>query len=292
MISSMTGYGRAEKNYDNGRVTVEISSVNNRFLEFQLRLPKNISELEQKIKKLVGQKLSRGKIYLSVTIDNELSEKANLMLDSSRADMFYNILKEIQKRYGLPGQITLADFVNLPDLITMQSQTVDIDRIWEMIEPVIRKATEEICATRLAEGKAIGDDLLLRLDEIDEKLKMIRKRFADGKSQYLEKLKKRINDLMAEIPVDEQRLAAEAAVIADRLDITEEVVRLQAHIDSFRETLKRDEAIGKRLTFILQEIYREANTIGAKSTDYNISALVIDIKETTEILREQIQNIE
>lgn len=292
MISSMTGYGRAEKNYDDGRVTVEISSVNNRFLEFQLRLPKNISELEQKIKKLVGENLSRGKIYLSVTIDNELSEKANLTLDGSRADMYFNILKEIQKRYELPGQITLADFVNLPDLITTQSQTIDLDRTWQMIEPVIQKAIEEICAMRLAEGKAIGNDLLLRLDEIDEKLEMIKKRFADGRSQYLEKLKKRINDLVGEIPVDEQRLAAEAAIIADRLDITEEVVRLQAHIDSFRETLKRDEAIGKRLTFILQEIYREANTIGAKSTDYNISALVIDIKETTEKLREQIQNIE
>ena len=292
MISSMTGYGRAEKNYDDGRVTVEISSVNNRFLEFQLRLPKNISELEQKIKKLVGENLSRGKIYLSVTIDNDLSEKANLTLDGSRADMYFNILKEIQKRYELPGQITLADFVNLPDLITTQSQTIDLDRTWQMIEPVIQKAIEEICAMRLAEGKAIGNDLLLRLDEIDEKLEMIKKRFADGRSQYLEKLKKRINDLVGEIPVDEQRLAAEAAIIADRLDITEEVVRLQAHIDSFRETLKRDEAIGKRLTFILREIYREANTIGAKSTDYNISALVIDIKETTEKLREQIQNIE
>ncbi len=292
MISSMTGFGRAEKIYDNGRVTVEISSVNNRFLEIQLRLPKNLFELEQKIKKILANKLSRGKIYLSVTIDNELSEKANLALDCSRADMFHGILKEIQKRYGLSGQITLTDFVNLPDLITMQSQPIDLDRTWEMIEPVIRKATEEICAMRSAEGKAICEDLLLRLGEIEEKLKMIRERFAENKMQYLEKLKKRISDLAAETPLDEQRLAAEAAIIADRLDITEEVVRLQAHIDSFRETLNRDEAIGKRLTFILQEIYREANTIGAKSTDYGISALVIDIKETTEKLREQIQNIE
>lgn len=292
MVSSMTGYGRAEKEYDSGKVIVEISSVNNRFLEFQLRLPKNLSELEQKIKKLIGQKMHRGKIYLSITVENESNDRNDFMLDSNRADMYYGVLKELKERFNLAGQIALSDFVNLPDLITVKSQPVDLEKSWAMIEPVLLEAAENIKAMRLAEGQAMANDLLEKLDETADKLEKIKRRFADNRSQYLEKLKKRIGEISAEIPIDEQRLATETAIIADRLDITEEIVRLQAHLDSFRETLQRDDAVGKKLTFILQEIYREANTIGAKSVDYEISSLVIDIKEATEKLREQIQNIE
>jgi uncharacterized protein (TIGR00255 family) len=292
MISSMTGYGRAEKIEDNIRLVIEISSVNNRFLEFQIRLPKNLAELEPRIKRLLSAKLSRGKIYMSLTYDNSVSEEGRLTLDVEKADMYHSLLKELKTRFNLGGEITLDQFVFLPDLITAQTTQVDMDKTWAIIEPVCEQAIDNLYRMRKEEGDSLRADFQNRLNLIDNLLKQIKGQFSANYTAYYEKFKKRIQELLADTPIDEQRLATEIALLADRLDITEETIRLESHIQGFRQALDIDEAIGKKLTFILQEMHRETNTIGSKSADYNISAYVISIKEELEKLREQSQNIE
>jgi uncharacterized protein (TIGR00255 family) len=292
MISSMTGYGRAEKTQDDFKLVVETSSVNNRFLEFQIRLPKNLAELEPRIKRLLSARLSRGKIYFSLTFDNDMPDEGRLTLDSEKADMYHSLLKELKSRYNLGGEITLDHFVFLPDLITAQTPSVDMDKIWALVEPVCIQAIDNLSLMRQAEGDSLQKDFENRLNLLESLVSQIKTRFAENYAAYYDKFKKRIAELLAEIAADEQRLATEIAILADRLDITEETIRLEAHIQSFRETLGRDEAVGKRLAFILQEMHRETNTIGSKSADYNISTMVISIKEELEKLREQSQNIE
>jgi uncharacterized protein (TIGR00255 family) len=292
MIASMTGYGRAEKSEDDVKLVVEISSVNNRFLEFQIRLPKNLAELEPRLKKQLSAKLSRGKIYLSLTYDGSVSEEGRLSLDHEKADTYHVLLKELKARYGLGGEITLDQFVFLPDLITSQTNQVDLNKTWALIEPVCNQAIDNLCRMRQEEGDSLRADFENRLNLLNGALAQIKERFTANYAAYYEKFKKRIKELLAETPVDEQRLATEIALLADRLDITEETTRLESHILGFRQALDLNEAIGKKLTFILQEMHRETNTIGSKSADYNISSFVISIKEELEKLREQCQNIE
>jgi len=292
MIVSMTGFGRAEKSSDERKISVEISSVNNRFLEFQMRLPKNLAELESRIKKLLSSGLSRGKIYFSLTMESGLPEEGRLALDRAKADLYYSLLCELKKRHKLGGEITLDHFIVLPDLITAQIAEVDLEKTWEIVEPVCQMALSSLNDMRRAEGQSLKADFEKRLGLIEALVSQIKGRFQDNYRVYYEKLKKRISELLAETPLDEQRLATEVALLADRLDITEETIRLEVHLESFRDALGRDEAIGKRLTFILQELHRETNTIGAKSADSGISSLVIGIKEEIEKLREQAQNIE
>jgi uncharacterized protein (TIGR00255 family) len=292
MISSMTGYGRAEKNQADCKIVVETSSVNNRFLEFQVRLPKNLMELEGRVKKLLSAKLHRGKIYFSVTIDNDSSEDGGLALDQKKADIYYKILSDLKTEYNLPDQITLSHFVSIPDLITAQTSGLDLEETWNSIEPVCLQAIDNLCKMRFDEGQNLLVDFSNRLNLLTDYVHQIKSFTKDNYTAYSEKLKKRIKELLAEVPIDEQRLAMETALMLDKIDITEEIIRLEAHFQSFGETLATEDAVGKRLNFILQEMNREANTIGSKSVDYNISAIVIRIKEELEKLREQSQNIE
>lgn len=292
MISSMTGFGRAEKTENDIKLVVEISSVNNRFLEFQIRLPKNLAEMEPRIKRLLSAKLSRGKIYLSLTYDNSIPEEGRLSLDIKKADIYFSLLKDLKTRYNLGGEITLDQFVFLPDLITAQTNQVDLDKTWAIIEPVCEQAIDNLCKMRQEEGDSLHTDFENRLNLLEDLLKQIKERFMANYASYYDKYKKRVQELLAETPLDEQRMATEIALLADKLDITEETIRLESHIQGFRQALDLKEAVGKKLTFILQEMHRETNTIGSKSADYNISALVINIKEELEKLREQSQNIE
>lgn len=292
MISSMTGFGRAEKTENDIKLVVEISSINNRFLEFQIRLPKNLAELEPRVKRLLSAKLSRGKIYFSLTYDNSVSEEGKLSLDIDKADLYYSLFKDLKARYNLGGEITLDQFVFLPDLITAQTNQIDLDKIWARIEPICEQAIDNLCKMRIEEGNSLRADIENRLNLIANSLVQIKERFTANYAVYYDKFKKRIQELLAETPLDEQRLATEIALLADKLDITEETIRLESHIQGFRQALDLKEAIGKKMTFILQEMHRETNTIGSKSADYNISALVISIKEELEKLREQSQNIE
>jgi len=292
MIASMTGFGRAEAMVGERRIAAELSAVNNRFLEFQIRLPRSLIEIEPKIKKLLSTKLHRGKINFSLSLDANKDITQRLALDKQNADMYFRILNDIKARFDLPGEIRLEHFVNLPELIASESAPVDLDKLWADIEPVCQRALENLYRTRLAEGQYLLADLKARSGLIAELISQIRQRSPINVDLYREKLDAKLKELLADAAVDPQRLALEVALMAEKIDITEELTRLESHLQGFDHALQFDEPAGKRLTFILQELNREANTIAAKSADHQISAAVIEIKSELEKIREQVSNIE
>ncbi|MCP4581563.1 MAG: YicC family protein [candidate division Zixibacteria bacterium] len=292
MISSMTGYGRAEKNIEDQKVVVELTSVNNRFLEFQIRLPKSLIGLEPKIKKLLSEKLHRGKVNFSLSLEDSQQLNGRMALNTDLADMYFRIFSDLKKRLNLGGEITMEHFIGLSDLITAQNDDVDLDKIWADIMPVCQDALDNFCQMRKAEGKNLHVDFVERVKLIKDNVAQIKVRAANNVEQYRDKLNQRIDEALGDYPVDDQRIAMEVALMAEKMDITEEIIRLGSHLDSFSETLSRTGSIGKRLNFILQEMHREANTIASKSADYETSELVINIKDELEKLREQAMNIE
>ena len=292
MISSMTGYGRAEQVLNDHLAVVEITSVNNRYLEFQLRLPRNLIGLEQKIKKLLSSMVSRGKLNFALSFEDNMQPGSRMSLNTEIADMYYKVYSELKERHNIPGEITLQNFIGLPDLITPQNDEMELDNIWAEIEPLCLKALENLSQMRQDEGKNLYDDFVKRLGLLSNYTDKIAGLAGKNIDSYREKLEKRVKEIMTDYPVDEQRIAMEIAIIADKIDITEELTRLKSHIDNFSQTLDQGGAVGKRLAFILQEMHREANTISSKASNYDISELVINIKDELEKLREQSMNIE
>jgi len=292
MIASMTGYGRSEKNFDNYRIVIEISTVNNRFLDFQMRLPRTLVDLEQKIRKLLSSKIRRGKVNFSIVVEDNTQAIGRLSLNTEIADMYFKILNDLNTRYNLSGKIGMEHFINLPDLITTETSDVDLEKIWSDIEPSCIKALEGLYQMRISEGENLYNDFIERLKLLSKTIIKIKNLSGNNASVYRDKLEKRIQDILNDYPVDKQRIALEAALVAEKMDITEEITRLESHVDNFDQSLKQNDAVGKRLTFILQEMHREANTIASKAADYQVTSLVIDIKDELEKLREQVLNIE
>ncbi|MBD3422290.1 MAG: YicC family protein [Chitinivibrionales bacterium] len=289
-LHSMTGFGQAEAETPEGTFRVEFRGVNNRFLELQLRMPRSLANLEQKIKKIVTAEIARGSVTVFVTTERE-QEKGALTYDEEAVDAYVRILREIQDRHHLDGSLSLAELVHFSDLVKMEATEVNEARIWKCLQPVLKDALADFQNTRRKEAVHIIIDLKKRQRELVRLLKRIRTRIPSRLKNYIAELRKRINSLL-EQPVEEQRLAQEVAVLADRLDIAEECTRLSAHILRFDECIAADGPIGKRMNFLLQEMNREANTIGAKANDVEISHYSVALKENVEKLREQIQNIE
>ena len=292
MISSMTGYGRAEKIMNDHLAVVELTSVNNRYLEFQIRLPRTLLALEQRIKKLLSGGLHRGKLNFSLSFEDNVQPGSRMILNEEIADMYFKIFTELKQHHQLDGNISLNHFIGLPDLITPQTDELDLENIWIEIEPLCEEALKNLMQMRLDEGKNLFDDFIKRLDLLQSHVVNIKGISSNNVTAYRDKLTKRITEILNDIPVDQQRIAMEAALVAEKMDITEEITRLNSHIDNFRQTLNQGEAIGKRLAFILQEMHREANTISSKAADFEISEHVINIKDELEKLREQSMNIE
>jgi len=291
MASSMTGYGRAE--IENGiyKFSVEINTVNNRFLEYQMRLPKSLSQLENNIKNLLGSKFSRGKVMITVNWEQESADSA-IALDEVRADAFFRIYQLLKERYSLEGAINMHDFAALPDLIKVEKQEDDIEKIWSVLSRAVETAADATIRMRLTEGANLVKDMLERISGIRAVTDTIQSLSGENVTLYQTRLKSRIEELMKGIEVDDQRVATEVALLADKSDITEECVRLKSHLEQYESSLSETGPVGKRLNFILQELNRETNTIGDKSAYYEISRRVIMVKEEIERLREQVQNIE
>jgi len=287
----MTGYGRADSNDSAHKFTVEINTVNNRFLEFQIRLPKSLGQLENEIKTLLGGYFNRGKIMVSITLDQESNDNT-ISLDESKAEAYLKIYNLLQTKFGLAGDLNLRDFVALPDLIKLEKQEEDLAVIWQKLKNVIEKAAAAVVGMRQTEGANLVTDMKQRLDLILNLTSEIEKLTGENVKQYQTRLHSRIQELLLDSPVDEQRIALEVAILAEKSDISEECIRLKSHLDQFRESIQEPEAVGRKLNFILQELNREANTIGSKSSVYDIAKRVIQVKEEIERLREQVQNIE
>ena len=291
MASSMTGFGAADTEGKGHKIRVEINTVNSRFLEYQIRLPRSVAALEAKIKALLAGVFLRGKIMVTISWERE-STSEDLVLDEVRTEAYLKIYGLLKEKFGISGEASFRDFVALPDLVKAETEENNIEEIWTILKPALTEAADAAVRMRQAEGSNLVEDMLQRTGEIDTITGEIEQRASKNVDGYRQKLQARIQELLDDKPVDEQRIAQEVAMFAEKADITEECTRLRSHLSQFEESLQEDGQIGKRLNFILQELNREANTIASKSADYEISRRVISIKEEIERLREQVQNIE
>ena len=289
----MTGFGRAECQEDDYTYQAEIRSVNNRFIEINTRLPKAYSNLEQPLKKLIKSYCSRGSISLTISLgfsNDSLGEweiKPNLPL----AKQYLDALKNIQNSLGLTGDVDLKSVIGLREIIKIDPVTIDPAKK-DLILNITKEALASLQKMREEEGKTLQKDLAQRIDSIETHLADIESRHPQVIGEYQEKLKERIKNITDGFELDEARLAQEAALLADRSDITEEMTRLKSHLNQFRSFFNTNEPIGRKLEFITQEINREVNTTGSKSSDITISKRVIEVKSELEKIREQVQNIE
>ncbi len=288
----MTGFGKAEQKTRLGLFNVEVSSVNNRFLEVSVRQPRQFSALEYKIKETVGKHLKRGKIYLFVgfTESDDLPDK--YAINVKAAEAYARQLRKLQKDLKLGGEVTIGDLLVIPDLAKSDEAAYDLDDVWKELGPIVVKALKGLAAMRKTEGAAMAKDMSQRLKTIKKVNQEVGKISGTSVDKYRDKLKSRVAELAESIELDPNRLEQEVALLAERSDISEECTRLASHVDQYAADLKADEPVGKRLNFILQEMNRESNTIASKCTEADITRAVITLKEEIEKLRELVQNVE
>lgn len=296
MIRSMTGYGRGEVAVDGLRLTAEVRSVNHRFCEISARLPRALSPFESEVRQLLQGRLTRGKVSLAVSWGGEGEEgrepAAALRLDERNVARYLEILSSLKERYGLPGEMGIASFALLPNLFVWEEPSADRARHLSLLLDVVARATDDAIRMKEREGEMLRRDLEARVRSIHDRVARIRERAPARVRDAMEKMRERIRVLLAEGTLPEERLAQEAALLSDRLDCTEECVRLEAHCDHFTKLLAEEDTPGRKLNFLLQEMNREINTIGSKSSDVPIVEQVVDVKEELERIREQVQNIE
>lgn len=294
MLLSMTGYGRAEGR-DRGRtVSVEIRTVNHRFAEISIRLPKSLAMLENRVRDRIQEKLSRGKINVAITMDGDEGEMGELKIDEGVARRYATLLRDLKEKLHLKGDLELSTFVTLPDVITFEKNELDEEEGWRVLSPPLAGAIEDLLRMKRREGEILGRDLTARLHKILGAVEKVEGRVPLMIDSVRSRLKDRLQEILPESEADyqRQRLEAELVLFADRTDSTEECVRLRAHCQQFLELIDAPEPAGRKLNFLLQEMNREANTIGSKSSDVEIAREVITIKEESERLREQVANIE
>lgn len=289
---SMTGFGRAEVSSPVGSLTVELSSVNNRFLEMSVRIPRQLSLLEMQIRELISSRVNRGQINLSVTLDDTDALVQRTLINKRLAAAYTKQLRALAKELKMEGDISLEELVLIPDILKPDKEKVDHEQVWKLVEKALTKALTDLIAMRKKEGQAMATDMQQRLVAMKKAIAEIEKRSTGATEVYRDKLQQRISSLLESGQAEKLRLEEEIALFAERTDITEECTRLKSHIDLYQQALKMKEPAGKRLNFILQEMNREANTIGSKCSEFAISSLAISLKEEIEKLRELVQNVE
>ncbi len=294
MIRSMTGYGRAQATVGTINVTVELKSVNHRYFEFNSRVPRNYGFLEEKLKSFVGSLVSRGKVECYVSVENLEDSDVEILVNHGLATSYLKAYRELAERNELDirDELAISSLVRNSDIFTVHKQEADEEKIWEAVKSVAAEAVAKFIAMREAEGEKLKNDVLSRADFILNKVSLIEERSPETVKEYNDKLLSRINEFLSDVQVDEQRLLTECAIFADKVAVAEETVRLRSHIDQLGQFLNSTEAVGRKIDFLVQEMNREANTIGSKAQDVTIARCVIDIKAEIEKIREQIQNIE
>lgn len=292
MIKSMTGYGRSVQIVDGMNITFEIKSVNHRYFEFTSRVPRSYGFLEEKLKSYFMGRLTRGKMECYVSLETVEEPDTIVSLNHPLIKGYLAAYEELEKKYGLENNIKVSDVSRIPDAFTLRKETADEDRIWAAVETVAAAALADFVAMREKEGERLKADVASRLEIILDNIAFIEERSPETVKEYNEKLVARLRDLLEDAHIDEQRLLTEAAIYADKIAVAEETVRLRSHISQMRTFLEADEAIGKKMDFLIQEFNREANTIGSKASDVEIARKVVEIKAEIEKIREQIQNIE
>jgi uncharacterized protein (TIGR00255 family) len=292
MIRSMTGYGSAELERDGQRLTAEIRSVNHRFCEVSVRAPKLVGLFEDQIRQLIQDRFSRGKFNLTITWSGAGDSGETLKVNEIVADRYVALLQQLQVRYKLESGLDVRTLAALPDVFSWEHTALSDEETWGLLKQLIENALENMNAMKAREGQALAKDLEQRLVLIRTELDHVARRAPLRPMEAKERLEARLKPLLGDIEIDPVRIAQEMALMADRLDCTEECVRLAAHLDQFKHLIENPEQAGRKLNFLLQEMNREANTIGSKGNDVEIARAVIVIKEELERLREQVQNVE
>jgi uncharacterized protein (TIGR00255 family) len=288
----MTGYGRGEIEENGIRVSAEIKSVNNRFLEVAVKLPRFLAPLESDIRGTVQKRLSRGRLFVDISWDEPGGPAETVVLDEAAADVYYKLLQSLKERFGLSGEVDLATFASLPDLLKKEVQEWEPARALPIVGEALGVALDDLVEMKTKEGVALADDLRQRLSLMLTRLEAIEKRAPERVEELRERLAKRLKELNENGEYDEALLTQEVVIFAERTDYTEECVRFKIHCENFIDYLGSGGAVGRKLNFLLQELGREANTIGSKAGDALVSENVVLIKEELEKVREQVQNIE
>ena len=292
MVRSMTGFGRAEKLIGNFEVTVEVKSVNHRYFDFSCKVPRNYGFLEEKLKAFFKEKVARGKIEVYVSLTENNNDSVEVEVDRTFADSYVKALKSLSEIYGVSDDITASVIARNSDVFNIKKLSVDEDAVTDAVLQTAQAAVEAFIAMRTIEGEKLKADILSRADTILNMVSFVEERSPETVKQYNQKLYDKIKELLGDAQVDEQRLITETAIFADKVAVAEETVRLRSHISQMRTLLDSDEAVGRKLDFLVQEMNREANTTGSKAQDIEIAHTVVDIKSEIEKIREQIQNIE
>lgn len=294
MLKSMTGFGRGEYLDTNYRFTVEIKAVNHRYNEIVIRMPKNLGSLEDKIRRLIASTLVRGRIDVFITMDEYGEKKRAIRVDKELAIAYHKALRELAELCSTSVNENIDLLANYPEIIKVEEVTEDVLLLWPNLSSAVTVAVNNLMSMRLAEGLSIKEDLVSRIDKISSYLVGVEERAPQVVVEYREKILGRMRELLSTIGAepDEGRLLQEVAIFADRTSITEELVRLQSHLKQIDTALHADDAVGRKLDFIVQEINRETNTIASKANDFIIANIMVEIKSEIEKVREQIQNIE
>ena len=292
MIKSMTGYGRYEIEEKERKVNVEISTVNHRYCDLSIRMPKALTHLEDEIRKCIKQFIARGKVEVSIYITSMSADDVEVVVNEPACTAYIEALRKIGTKLGLNDNIGMAEVMRLNDVITIQKKQADLEVIWPMIDQALRQALTQLVAMREKEGMILKKDLLEKADNMLRLVGELEHLSVEVVNTYKLKLEERISRLLEEIPVDETRLAMEVAPFADRAAIDEELTRLKSHVGQLKMILEEESSIGRKLDFLMQEMNREANTIASKAGDYTITSYAVELKSEIEKIREQIQNIE
>lgn len=292
MILSMTGYGRARQTLNGRDITVELRSVNSRFLEYSSRIPRAFSFLEDPLKKLVSARVSRGKVELSLTVQSVEAADTVVSVNWTLAKGYHDALVELSERLELKNDMTAGMIARFPDVLSQTAAPLDEEALWENVRTVAEQAVDAFLSMRAVEGEKMREDLLNRLTTVETLVTGIEQNSAGRVQDYTDKLYARLKELLDDRNIDEGRILTEAAIFADKTAIDEETVRLRSHVAQYRQILSGDGPVGRKLDFLTQELNREANTIGSKCQDLEITRLVVELKAEIEKIREQLQNLE
>ncbi len=291
-MRSMTGYGRGQLIVDGRDITVEIKSVNHRYYEFSARVPRIYGYIEEKLKSFIKGSISRGKVEVSVTVNNLNGKEVNINIDKIMAAGYVDALRAVNTELGLTDDITLSTLIRFSDIFNVQKIADDEEKIWNDVKEVAQVALEKFVSMREVEGQSLKSDLLEKIANVEKMLGDVERLAPTTVKNYRDKLYSKLLEVLGESNIDEQRIVTEAAIFAEKIAVDEETVRLRSHINQFRTLLENDEPLGRKLDFLVQEINREINTIGSKAQDIAITKCVVDMKSEAEKIREQIQNIE
>jgi uncharacterized protein (TIGR00255 family) len=292
MLKSMTGFGRGEGETTLGKVFVETRSVNHRYCDINIKLPKRLTLFENRIKEIIRVQVSRGRIDIFLKLDSLGEENVHLSVDLHLAEQYYQALQSLKESLHLRDKITLELVAGAKDVITAKEETGDLEPFWQEILPILKRSFQDLDDMKRSEGEILSKDLQQRLERITQQLQEIKHLCPSRLEAYRNRLHERVRSLLGGIDVDPSRFQQEVALLAERTDITEEIVRAESHLAQFLTLLRAEEPVGRKMDFLLQEMHREVNTVSAKVNDAEISQRVVEIKAELEKIREQVQNIE